>query len=122
MKTSISMTIEFLIAGALFILISIPLCLGKIPPNRLYGIRIPKAVESTELWDKVNALGGSIMILYGAIMLFVGAALFFLSKRVTVDFNLSIIGLFVLIRHHSSTFCSLVTGFSSIENLANWCR
>jgi hypothetical protein len=42
-------------------------------------------------------LGGGIMILYGAIMLFVGAVLFFLSRRVTVDFNLSTIGLFVLI-------------------------
>ena len=97
MKTSISMTTEFLIAGAIFILISIPLWLGKIPPNRLYGVRIPKAFESTELWYKVNAVGGGIMIVYGAIMLFVGAVSFFLSRRVTVDFNLSTIGLFVLI-------------------------
>jgi hypothetical protein len=37
------------------------------------------------------------MILYGAIMLFAGTALFCLSKRVTVDFNLSTIGLYVLI-------------------------
>jgi hypothetical protein len=59
------MTTEFLIAGAIFILTSIPLWLGKIPPNRLYGIRIPRAFESTELWYKVNALGGGIMILYG---------------------------------------------------------
>jgi hypothetical protein len=70
---------------------------GKDSSEPAHGIRIPKAFESTELWYKVNALGGGIMILYGAIMLFVGAALFFLSKRVTVDFNLSIIGLFVLI-------------------------
>ena len=97
MKTSISMTTEFLIAGAIFILISIPLWLGKIPPNRLYGIRIRKAFESTELWYKVNALGRGIMILYGAIILFVRAVLFFFSRRVTVDFNLSTIGLFVLI-------------------------
>jgi uncharacterized membrane protein len=96
-KTSISMTTEFLIAGAIFILVSIPLWLGKIPPNRLYGIRIPKAFESTELWYKVNALGGGIMILYGVIMLFAGTALFILSKRMTVDFNLSTIGLYVLI-------------------------
>jgi len=97
MKTSISMAVEFLIAGAMFILISIPLWVGKIPPNRLYGIRIPKAFELSELWYKVNTLGGGIMILYGATMLCVGAVLFFLSKRVTVDFNLSVIGLFVLI-------------------------
>ena len=91
------MTTEFLLVGAIFILTSIPLWLGKIPPNRLYGIRIPKAFESSELWYKINALGGGIMILYGAIMLFVGAVLFFFSGRVTVGFNLSTIGLFVLI-------------------------
>jgi uncharacterized membrane protein len=97
MKSSIWITSEFLVVGAMFVLISIPLWLGKIPPNRLYGVRIRKAFESTELWYKVNALGGGIMILYGAIMVFVGATLFFLSKRVTVDYRLGVIGLLILI-------------------------
>jgi|ERR1700730_3518103 hypothetical protein len=97
MKTSFSITITFLVVGLVFILTSIPLQLGKIPPNSFYGIRIPKAFQSTELWYKVNAVGGGILIAYGAVSLVVGIALYFISARANLDFNASMIGLFALI-------------------------
>jgi hypothetical protein len=112
MKTSISMAVGFLVVGLLFILTSIPLRLGKIPPNGLYGIRIPKAFESTELWYKVNAAGGGSMILYGAIILLVGAVLFIVSTWVPVDFNFATIGLVVLI---TAWFFHVLLAFNRIE-------
>jgi hypothetical protein len=86
----------FVITGAAFILVSIPLRLGKIPPNRWYGIRIPRAYESTELWYRVNATGASIMIAYGAVMLIIGAVLHILRNGLWLDPNLILIGNFIL--------------------------
>jgi SdpI/YfhL protein family len=110
MKTSISVAVGFLIVGLIFILTSIPLRLGKIPPNGLYGIRIRKAFESTELWYRVNAAGG--MILYGALILLVGAVLFFVSTRAPVDFNFATIGLVVLI---TASFFHVLLAWNRIQ-------
>jgi magnesium transporter len=87
----------FIIAGLIFVSTSIPLVLRKIPPNRFYGIRVPKAYESPELWYKVNAKGGRIMIAYGAIMVAIGLMLLFASDRLGLRPVHMLIGLVVLI-------------------------
>lgn len=91
------MIVCFLIFGLVFILTLIPLRLGRIPPNSFYGIRIPKAFESRELWYKVNAAGAGIMIVYGAAMLVVSVVLFLISSKIDLDSNVVLIGLFSLI-------------------------
>lgn len=45
-------------AGILFILISVPLVLNKIPMNSFYGFRIPKAFRSEADWYAINEYGG----------------------------------------------------------------
>jgi uncharacterized membrane protein len=71
----------FFFDGLLFILVSIPLRFGKVPPNPVYGIRIPKAYESTDLWYRINAAGATVMIIYGTIILIVGGILLTLRSR-----------------------------------------
>lgn len=57
------------LTGIVFILIGLPLYLMKIPPNGIYGIRIPKAYESDESWYNVNKIGGGKIITAGAILM-----------------------------------------------------
>lgn len=47
-----------LLAAAVNLAVSVPLCLRKVPPNKLYGVRIPKTFASEENWYAINAYGG----------------------------------------------------------------
>jgi hypothetical protein len=40
----------FFVTGIVYVLVSLPLLFARVGPNRFYGIRIPKAYESTEMW------------------------------------------------------------------------
>ena len=55
---------------------SIPLVLGKIRPNHLYGIRFEKSFSSEESWYRINRVGGWALIIWGAVTLGVAAACF----------------------------------------------
>lgn len=48
--------------AGLFILISIPLVLRKVPSNRLYGFRTPKTLRSDKIWYEANAFFGRGLI------------------------------------------------------------
>ena len=87
----------FIVAGLIFVSTSIPLVLRKIPPNRLYGVKVPKAYESPELWYKLNAKGGRIMIAYGVIMAAIGLVLLFTGDRLGLRPVYLLIGLVALI-------------------------
>jgi hypothetical protein len=52
----------FVIPSLIFLLLSIPLVLGRIPKNRLYGIRTRKTLSDERLWYAVNRLGGRLIV------------------------------------------------------------
>jgi uncharacterized membrane protein len=53
----------------LLILMSIPLILRLIPPNRFFGVRVPASKYSEESWYRINRVGGSILAASGALTL-----------------------------------------------------
>lgn len=44
--------------GLILACLSVPLILGKIRPNGLYGFRVKATLENTETWYRVNAYAG----------------------------------------------------------------
>jgi uncharacterized membrane protein len=52
------MSFLWLFVGLLFIGISIPLILEKVPPNRWYGFRVPKIFSSERIWYAANRVAG----------------------------------------------------------------
>ena len=52
----------FAIPAALFFLVAIPLVLGVIPRNRLYGVRTQKTLSKDRIWYAVNRLAGIALI------------------------------------------------------------
>lgn len=44
--------------AALFFAVSVPLALGKVPPNRLYGFRTPRVLADDRVWYPVNRVAG----------------------------------------------------------------
>ncbi len=62
----------FLIGYAVIGLIAIPLAMGLIPPNPVYGVRTRRTIENPALWYNVNAVGGQLLLVacgLGAIIL-----------------------------------------------------
>jgi hypothetical protein len=53
----------FLVPSVIFAAISIPLVVGLVPPNRYYGFRTTRALESTEVWYAANRHGGIAVLL-----------------------------------------------------------
>jgi uncharacterized membrane protein len=65
--------------GVLFIVLGVPLMLGRVPRNSWYGVRTPRTMRGTEAeWYSANRSGGKVMVALGSIML--GSALFMFLK------------------------------------------
>ncbi len=77
--------------GPLFVLICLPLALGKIPPNSVYGIRLPSIMEDPALWYPVNRGVGREMVYLGAaqsvimLVLGLGSSRWGLSQETVVN-------------------------------------
>jgi uncharacterized membrane protein len=59
----------FLIPSIIFFLLSIPLILGLVPPNRGYGIRTAKTLSNPEFWYSANRFGGWALLFSSGIYL-----------------------------------------------------
>jgi uncharacterized membrane protein len=56
-----------LIVCALLFLLSAPLVLRLVPPNRLYGFRTRKTLSSPEIWYPANVFAGYALMLAAAV-------------------------------------------------------
>ena len=61
------------VTGAIVAGLSIPLILGKVAPNDLYGIRTEKTMRSPEAWYAGNAFGGKALLIAGITTIIIGA-------------------------------------------------
>ena len=55
----------FIVPAVLLALLSIPLILGLIPPNRFYGMRTEKTLSDASVWYAANRFGGWALIFSG---------------------------------------------------------
>lgn len=67
--------------GVLLIAIGVPLLLGKIGRNKIYGYRIPRTLSDDRIWYPVNALTGLWMIWAGLLAAVIGVLLVLLRNR-----------------------------------------
>ncbi len=58
----------FFFSGLLLAGLSIPMILGKIPPNGLYGFRVKKTMENPDIWYKVNTYSGKWLLGVGLVI------------------------------------------------------
>jgi uncharacterized membrane protein len=60
-----TLMILFTSSGLLLAAISVPLILGKIGPNPLYGFRVKKTLEDPAVWYPVNAYAAKRLLIIG---------------------------------------------------------
>ena len=80
-KTSITLTI----LGIVIILISIPLYLGKVKMNGVYGFRIRKAFESEQNWYLINRYGARALMLWAVVLMAVGIICLFVHPQYVLN-------------------------------------
>ena len=85
----------YALSGLLLAGLSVPLILHKIPPNGLYGFRIPSTFENPKLWYKVNAYAGRRFLVVG-LGTAVGSIILYFTSPPNVDiYALSCLGMFL---------------------------
>jgi uncharacterized membrane protein len=65
----VPLTLLFAATGFLFILLSIPLIRRRVPPNGLYGLRVPATFANEWVWYEANARSGRDLLRAGIIVL-----------------------------------------------------
>jgi hypothetical protein len=67
--------------GVLLIAVSVPLLLGKIKMNPVYGFRFRKAFESEENWYVVNSYGAKALIRWALVIMATGIACLYIEPE-----------------------------------------
>jgi hypothetical protein len=76
--------ILFVASGLVQAAVSVPLILGLIPPNGLYGFRLRKTMEHPEIWYPVNKYGGERLLL-ASLLLILAAVAYTLIPGITFE-------------------------------------
>lgn len=73
---------SFIFVGVLIFILGIPLFLGRIKMNRIYGARFKKSFESDENWYKINKYSGKWMMIWSIPITIIGVICFFIFLNI----------------------------------------
>ena len=73
----------------LILLVSLPMILGKVPPNGAYGFRTPKTLSSPEVWYPANRAAGWFVLAAMVISICFNVALLWTHPEWPVDRTVS---------------------------------
>lgn len=90
-----TLLVLYSIGGLVLAGLSVPLILHKIPPNGLYGFRIPATLENPGLWYQVNAYAGRRLLVAGLGTAVGSILLYYLVDSGVDAYALSCLGLFM---------------------------
>jgi SdpI/YfhL protein family len=80
MTDLVVLLITFEISGILLAALSVPLIIGRIPPNGLYGFRVRKTLQHPEIWYPVNAFAGKRLLVASLGNVLAAVILFFVPN------------------------------------------
>ncbi|QSQ15719.1 SdpI family protein [Myxococcus landrumensis] len=67
--------------GMMYIVLGVPLVLGKVPPNGGYGFRTPKTLSDPRIWYAANRVTGQDLVIAGGVILVLSMTFIFLGQR-----------------------------------------
>jgi uncharacterized membrane protein len=105
--------IMFLFMGVLFIALSVPLMLKKVPPNNWYGFRTPKTLSDEKIWYEANRISAQGMALVGVVLILLSLTLLLLAKEMSDLTKLIIIGVIMIV----SLAVALIRSFKALSRM-----
>lgn len=106
-------TIMFLFMGVVFIALSVPLILKKVPPNNWYGFRTPKTLSDEKIWYEANRISAQGMVVVGIVLVIASLALLLLAKEMSDVAKLVIIGAVLIV----SLAYALIRSFKALSQM-----
>ncbi|MDE2028575.1 MAG: SdpI family protein [Candidatus Omnitrophica bacterium] len=91
MEAKLKVIVSFLIPAVLFMAVSVPLILRKIPRNCGYGFRTQKTLSTDAIWYKANQFGGTLIFFSGLATLIVCFWLYLNQNALSLD-SVNLIG------------------------------
>ncbi len=79
-------SILFASVGLLFAGLSVPLILGRVPPNHHYGFRTRKTLSDSKIWYEANRLSGHDLLVAGAVITASSLAMLVLAQGWQPDY------------------------------------
>ena len=73
--TTLVLIVTYVLIGALFIALAVPLIQGRVKPNPWYGVRVPKTLNDRDTWYAVNAYFGRRFAVVGLLIAVAGVLL-----------------------------------------------
>ena len=86
--------------GVLFIALSIPLILERVPPNSTYGFRTGKTLSDPKIWYAANRIAGYDLLIAGLVIALGSLTMLFLGQRLqplNVTITLLLLMIFALV-------------------------
>ena len=74
----------FVVGGTLLVSLSIPLHFEKVPPNPVYGFRLPQTLDDPVVWYATNKYSAKWLMWSGASIALAAVALYFIPA-ITLD-------------------------------------
>ena len=81
----------FLLSGILLFVACLPIIHGKIPMNKIYGMRTKSSFRSDEAWFHLNEVGGMIFAMIAFPLILAGAMGFALPEHLLELFSTTVL-------------------------------
>ncbi len=92
----LTLFVLYFCGGFVLILLSIPLLLGKVKPNPVYGFRIQATLDDPATWYAVNKFFAKRLLVVGVVVCLAAAILYFVPG-ISIDvYALSVLAVFVI--------------------------
>jgi uncharacterized membrane protein len=85
------------VAGALLVVVGVPLALRKVPPNKWYGLRTRRTLSDERAWYDVNRIAAQGMVIVGVVLTVASLVLFLLAEELSEMTRLTVLAVVVLV-------------------------
>jgi uncharacterized membrane protein len=86
----------FVLVGGMFIALALPLLHRRVPPNRIYGLRVPATFADERVWYDANARSAVDMVVLGIVIVLLTLGLPVLTNLSEEAFGLTIAAVLVV--------------------------
>ena len=108
----VTLLITFMVSGLVLAAVCVPLILGWIPPNGLYGFRVRKTMEHPEIWYPVNKYGGKRLFLSSLLLVLAAVGFAYIP-----DLSIEVYSYAVLVTWMVGITIAIVSAFRYMNSL-----
>lgn len=92
-----TLLILYVMSGTLLVALAVPLLMGKVPPNPIYGFRLRATLNDPEVWYAVNAYSARWLIAGGLVTIAAAVGLSFVPGLSLDGYALGCLAAFVTV-------------------------